>query len=360
MLNYKELYEKLKDEFETYQNFAETNIAILNEKNTKLEKNLDSLTNIVEISKYINSYLSHDNLIPMINDMIIGILGVTYSSISLDKHGELIVQASNKKLWRYDAEEQSWYKELFNGEPFLINSKTNIFLSSKEDEEIHSLIGVPIKVRDNLIGYIIEEHKVFGFFDYNQIKFISSIANQIAIALENNFLYNKIKESSLRDPLLGLYNRKYFYSYVEKEIYNKPGDSFAIVMVDIDDFKKINDNYGHQYGDKVLVSIANSINNNLDKEDLIARYGGEEIVLYIHEAKNKKGVYSKIDKIRMLLGSTIVRYREIEERVTASFGISFYPQDGISIEEVVKTADDMLYKAKGNGKNRVEITNLSN
>jgi diguanylate cyclase (GGDEF)-like protein len=355
MENYKELYEKLKEEFETYQNFAETNIAILNDKNARLEKNLDSLANIIEMSKYINTYLSDNNLIPMINDMIIGILGVTYSSICLNSKGELIVKASNKICWDFINDSEAWFKHLINGEPFLLNSRTPIFKCSIENEEIHSLIGVPIQIRDRLIGYIIEEHNLYEFFNHDHIKFITSIANQIAIAIENNFLYTKVKESSIRDPLLGLYNRKYFYDFVESEIYNNSLRTFAIVMVDIDDFKKINDNYGHQFGDKVLVNTTNIINNNLDKFDLVARYGGEEIVIYIGDVPERSAVYDKVDRIRKLLAESRVKYRDIEVTATASFGISFYPFDGMNIEEVIKKADIMLYKAKWNGKNRVEV-----
>lgn len=356
MKDYKEQYEKLKEEFETYQSFAETNIALINEKNTKLSRNLDSLTNIVEISKYINSYLSDDNLIQMINDMIIGILGVTYSSIYLNKKGNLSVEASNKKFWGYSDEDKTWYEHLFNGEPFLINSREAIFLKSREYEEIHSVIGVPILVREKLLGYIIEEHKVVDFFDYDQMKFISSIANQIAIALENNFLYNKIKESSIRDPLLGLYNRKYFYEHVQNELIRRPELPFAIVMVDIDDFKKINDNYGHQYGDEVLISISKLISKSLDDKDIVARYGGEELVIYIYGAYDKYEVYQKIENIRSYIEDKVIKYKNIKKTITASFGVSFYPQDGFDLEDVIKIADVMLYEAKGKGKNRVEIT----
>ena len=95
MQDYEKLYNALKTEYENYQMFSEKHIQELNQKNVKLEKSIDSLSNIIEVSKYINTFFSSDNLISMINDMILGILGVTYSSIFLIEDNELIVKASN-------------------------------------------------------------------------------------------------------------------------------------------------------------------------------------------------------------------------------------------------------------------------
>ncbi|MCD3297293.1 GGDEF domain-containing protein, partial [Clostridium botulinum C/D] len=139
-------YFKLKDEFETYQNFAESTIQIITKKNIKLEKKLDAITNIVEISKYINSFLSNKNLIPMINDMIIGILGATYSSIYIVENKELVIKATNVENLNYDFYNDGDYKELFNGKYFIINSKKPLLQDDILKSEIHSLIGVPIYI----------------------------------------------------------------------------------------------------------------------------------------------------------------------------------------------------------------------
>lgn len=349
----KEKYEKLKEEFETYQNFAESNIQILNEKNQKLEKNLDALTNIVEISKYINSYLSDDNLIPMINDMIIGILGVTYSSIFIREGCSLTVKATNKQSpGTYDIFE-GIFDDLENGKPCILNCKSPINAADNETEEIHSLIGVPVYLRENSLGYIIVEHSHYNFFGYDHIKFMTSAANQIGIALENNFLYNKVKESSIRDPLLGIYNRKYFFDSLEEIVKGHPKKNFAIVMADMDNFKKANDLNGHQFGDEVLIRTIQIINEGLNKDDIVARYGGEEIALCIKNVDSHRAVYDKINTIREKISKNSILYGGSEKFVTASFGISYYPDDGQTIAEVVMIADAMLYAAKNSGRNRV-------
>jgi diguanylate cyclase (GGDEF)-like protein len=350
---YKEEFLKLKDEFETYQSFAESTIQMITEKNIKLEKKLDSIINIVEISKYINSYLSDKNLIPMINDMIIGILGATYSSIYIVDNDCLVVKATNVENKNYNFCNDE-YKELFNGKAFIINCKDTIFSKETLKSEIHSVIGVPIYLREKFMGYILVEHGLNNFFGHEHIKFISTIANQIAIALENNALYNRIRELAIRDPLLGIYNRKYFFETVEDVLCKNPMEAIAFAMMDLDNFKQVNDKYGHQFGDKVLIQTTNVILDNIDdKNDLVARYGGEEIIICIRKVTDIEEVYKKIDNIRVKISENVVRYKDIEQKITASFGISYYPIDGANINEMISVADSRLYAAKKKGKNKV-------
>lgn len=346
-----EKFERLTEEFETYQNFAESTIQIMSEKNTKLEKRLDNLTNIVEISKYINSNISDTNLISMINDMIIGISGVTYSSIYLFEFDKLVVKATNSYEVDLTLKFKDHFVKLDEGKLFVINSKGYL----EEDlikDKIHSVIGIPINLRDKFTGYIIVEHTLWNFFSQEHIDFISSIANQIAIAIENSLLYAKVKESSVRDPLLGIYNRKYFFDTIEDKLSRDSSIEFAIVMMDIDDFKKVNDVYGHQVGDEILLCVTNTINENLQKEDIVARYGGEEIVIYIHEVKDYNIVYDRIDNIRKQITNNISKRKNLKDSITASFGISYY-KGNKNVDKVLNTADIMLYKAKSRGKNRV-------
>lgn len=343
-------YDKLKKEYETYQNFAEGTIQMINEKNIKLEKNLDSLANLIEVSKYINSYLSDSNLIPVINDMIVGILGVMYSSIYISESSKLVIRATNVPDKNNIINDKIIIDEINNYRVFVINSCGKFY--SREDVDIHSVIGVPITLRDKFIGYIIVEHTLYNFFNYEHVKFISAIANQIGIAIENSILYNTIREASIRDPLLSIYNRKYFFDKVESIIKKYPKKNFGVVMIDFDDFKRINDLYGHQFGDKVLMETVKLIQKNIDNNDILARYGGEEIIIYIDNVIDYDNITKKIDNIRFKISKNIIELKNIKKSITVSFGLSFYPKDGLNIEQVIYVADQMLYTAKKSGKNR--------
>ncbi len=358
MQDYEKLYNNLKDEYETYQRFAEKHRQELYEKNIKLEKSNDSLANIVEISKYINTFFSNDNLISMINDMIIGILGVTYSTIFLKDDSDLVIKASNVENMKIDLLSDE-IKSINNRQEFIINSETPLKKVGSNKVEIHSLMGVPILLRDKFMGYIIVEHKVYNFMNTELKVFLKSIANQIAISIENSYLYKQLERTTQRDALLDIYNRKYFFEYIEKIVKQKTHDKFAVVMIDIDDFKKVNDNFGHQFGDQILINTANIIQNWLGKNDIIARYGGEEIILYLTDFKYKSVIYNKVEIIRRAIASSVVNFQNMSHSVTASFGISYYPTDGNDINELIKLADELLYKAKKSGKNKV-VSNHEN
>lgn len=353
-LEFKKEYQSLKEEFETYQSFAESTIHMINKKNYSLEKKLDAITNIVRISEYINLNVSDEKLIPMINDMIIGILGVSYSSIYIKRDNKFEIKATNINIENFEKYEENFYKIMRTHKPFVINCKdlTHKQLNS-ENINAHSIIGVPISLRGRIIGYIVVEHKLWDFFSTEHVEFISAIANPIGIALENNMLYRKIKENAVRDPLLGVYNRKYFFETLGRIIDDDPHKKFAIFMFDIDDFKQCNDKYGHQFGDQVLIEISKIILDNITNKDIFARYGGEEFVVYIDEYTCRESIIDKVEDIRIKVSRKKVIYKDIQDTVSASFGISFFPENGENIEKVINIADKRLYIAKNSGKNRV-------
>ena len=356
MDGYEELkakYESLKHEFETYQSFAESTLQIINDKNNMLEKKIDSLFSIVEISRYINSKVRDENFLAMINDMIIGILGVKYSTIYIKNSIKFEIVATNVPKQYSDLLSEKHYKALNEEEPFIVNSKEPLIFARNVDLDIHSIIGVPIYIRENYTGYIIVEHTLYGFFNYDHIKFVSSIANQIGVALENNVLYKQLKESSIRDPFLGIYNRRYFFNVVEEKIQKYPSAKFAIIMMDIDDFKEVNDLYGHQFGDEALIKTSRLLEEGIGNNDIIARYGGEELVIYIEDVKSKEEVFKKIDNLRVKLSNDAISWGNYTKSITASFGISYYPYDSDKLQEVLSIADTMMYNAKRAGKNKV-------
>ena len=344
-------YSGFKKDFEEYKMVTEKELQKLKFKNFALTKELDELVNIVEISKYINANLASENLMNMINDIIIGVLGVTYSTIYLYEKNKLVIKSSNA-----DSSDIIFPANILKcitlKESFLINSE-NIFPPNSIRKNIRSMVGVPIKIRNNFIGYIIVEHTMINFFEQRHVKFIESICNQVGIAIENSLLYLKMEENSKRDSLLNIYNRKYFFEVIEKKlIKSKNGKKYAIVMVDIDNFKSINDKYGHLFGDNALINSIDFIKRFTKKSDIIARYGGEEIIIYMEFEKPEEIIASVMAMKKCFEDNTII-YDDKSCGVTASFGIAFYPKDGHSIETVLKLADKFLYKAKEEGKNKI-------
>ena len=284
--------------------------------------------------------------------MILGILGVTYSTIFILENNELSIKASNT----HNKNIKLTSAELFNisnEKEFIINSEKAIRQSGDGQVNIHSIMGIPIVLREKFIGYILVEHKIFNFMT-NELKvFLKSIANQIAIIIENSLLYRQLENITQRDPLLGIYNRKFFFDFLNKVIKNNEVDKFAIVMVDIDNFKKVNDTFGHQFGDEVLKNTTKIIERWKDEKDIVARYGGEELIMYISNFPNNESVFNKVEIIRNELENSKVNFHGMCKNVTASFGIAFYPEERRDINKLIKLADDLLYECKKQGKNKV-------
>lgn len=338
---YKHLYTTVKNKYDK-----------VIEENKKLGKKADSLYNIVEISNYINKELRNDNLMDMINDMIIGILGVTYSTIFIKEEKELIIKSTNKvAVDMYFSDLES--KNINEFKEFLINSIEPIKVIDDIKDSIHSVIGMPIKLRNKLLGYILVEHKIYNSLNDESKLFLQSIASQVAIAIENSLLYKQLKEMTEKDPLLGIYNRNYFFNYLEDKILDTKKKNFALVMIDIDDFKKVNDTYGHQFGDEALKVTAKILMKNTQATDIVARYGGEEIVLCLNNFDTEENLYNNIDSIRHELECTDIVLNGSKCKITGSFGIAMYPVDGENVNQLIRHADELLYESKRNGKNRV-------
>lgn len=346
-------YENLKMELKSYQKYQSNKYKAIAERNSALEKKLDSISNIVEISKYINSNISNDSLLPMINDMIIGILGVTYSTIYVMEEDKLILKASNICDYNFENYGEEYAEKIRKGEPFIVSCDNSPICNYNNRLNIHSVIGVPIVLADKLIGYIIVQHGLHNFFSSDHMKFITSISHQIAIALENSILYKKVRDASIKDSLLKINNRGHFFELIEDKIRQNPEKDFAIVMLDADNFKRVNDVYGHQFGDRALVMLADTLAKKVDEQDIVARYGGEELIIYIDKVLNRTKVFEKIDFIRKCISENLLEQNGEFVKISASFGISYYDEQHRDLNEVLMIADKMLYCAKNNGKNIV-------
>lgn len=356
MDKYKERYEELKKEYEGYQKVVEDNMQQINTRNIKLEKDIDVLVNIVEISKYVNSYLSSRNLVSMINDMIVGLLGVSHSTILLEENGEFKIKATNIREGDLILNKEEW-NCIKNKREFLFNSDKPLRSYEKYGVIVRSIMGIPIKIRSKFIGYIIVDSTIKNSLNEDQKVFLTSISNQIAISIENSMLYKELKDLTKRDPLIGIYNRKYFFQKISEyvEFNDNP---YAVVMIDLDNFKKFNDTYGHQFGDEVLIQTSKLILNKLDKRAILARYGGEELAIFIKDIKGIEEIYEKVEDIRKSIEENIIEMDEDKASITASFGIGFYPIDGKDLTKVIKKADILLYRAKSSGKNKVIISDF--
>jgi diguanylate cyclase (GGDEF)-like protein len=242
------------------------------------------------------------------------------------------------------------------GLPRRIDDLAHADVAVASTEGIRSWLGVPLFMYGGCEGVIAVQSTRRAAFRAHHQRLLESLGLQIAAALQNAHLY----ELAMVDGLTGLFVRRYFDARIEEEIERSKryGTPFSVVMMDVDDFKKLNDEHGHLIGDRVLRSIGNTIKSQMRGVDTAARYGGEEIALILPRTE-MVSAYSVGERIRAAIADQRVTTDSEPPKVlgiTASFGIASYPESGAACgEDLVRRADRALYRAKKTGKNRVEL-----
>ena len=175
----------------------------------------------------------------------------------------------------------------------------------------------------------------------------------LVAALGNSLEYTRIRDLSMRDPLTGLFNRRVMEEMLEIEACRRELSSFSLLTLDLDDFKKVNDTYGHAAGDEVLKWIATVMRQNFRKHDIIARYGGEEFAVLLPSTSAQ--IATDIgERLRKRIESGIFAFDGKAVKITASIGIAHRPvEDTCGVREMMQKADHALYRAKNSGKNRI-------
>jgi diguanylate cyclase (GGDEF)-like protein len=236
--------------------------------------------------------------------------------------------------------------------------------------DIRSEIACPVISDGELLGVLTVESKSESAFGEDDLRLLSLLALQVAVGMRNARMYAEIEKLSVTDPLTGLYNYRYFYQRLGAEIarsqrYHHP---LSLIMVDLDDFKKINDHCGHLFGDRVLSEAAQGIRANIRRYDepvvlkggeidIVSRYGGEEFII-IQPDTALEGAVVCAERLRKLLERQIGQKlglpcsEKSPVRVTGSFGVAAF-REGESLENLIKRADVAMYQAKDQGKNRV-------
>ncbi len=169
-------------------------------------------------------------------------------------------------------------------------------------------------------------------------------------------MQERLLEQSLHDSLTNLYNRRYLDEALKRElILAERGDyPISLIMCDLDHFKKVNDQYGHQAGDDVLRTFADLLRNNARASDICCRYGGEEFLLVLPQMTEKDAV-DRAELLRSTMAAVPVYHDGTSILESASFGIATFPRDGDSGDRLIAAADDALYAAKAAGRNRVSV-----
>lgn len=210
-----------------------------------------------------------------------------------------------------------------------------------------SVLSLPLVYKGETLGVINFGRDEAGSFSQNDIKMLTLVGNQVALAMANAKLYTKTRELSVRDELTGVYNRRHFAQVMQLEWKRalRFKRELSLLMIDVDYFKRFNDTYGHLEGDKILKHLGTLLNQNLREVDTVARFGGEEFVILLPDT-DKRGAIAVAEKLRHLVQEQI-------QGITVSVGVANFPDDVHEIDDLIDEADIALYDAKDLGRNQV-------
>ena len=284
-----------------------------------------------------------------------------------------------KILWiqdKKDIPDEKLYKiaQSINSTSFIIGSLTGFSSTRDATSILQSIASYSDSEDDESITiekprkYIIfiDRGKTQRKFESYEIRVLKAFLQTTSIIYENMLLYHKMvklyrikEQEAITDGLTNVFNYRFFQSQFEREIVRSDRHSkhFSVAMIDIDNFKIYNDSQGHLNGDEALKLIAKTLLENIRKSDTLARYGGDEFVMILPEL-DKQQSKSLAEKLCTVIGKTKVP-RKISSRkmnLTVSLGISTFPEDGRTEEELLKKADEALYQAKDLGRNAVCIS----
>jgi diguanylate cyclase (GGDEF)-like protein len=217
-------------------------------------------------------------------------------------------------------------------------------------------MGLPLRVHGEPIGYLTVDSTHVGAYGPQDAALVQAFADEVAIAIENARLFQQVQHLAITDPLTGLRNRRYFFEAGRRELerarrYQRP---VALLMLDIDHFKRVNDTYGHLAGDRVLVTLAARCAENLRAVDISARYGGEEFVFLLPETGMERA-NQVADRLRTAIMETPIDTGEKQISISVSLGLAELDEDCADLQGLVARADLALYVAKDTGRARVTV-----
>lgn len=230
----------------------------------------------------------------------------------------------------------------------------------KRDKTIHiktkSLMCVPVKVNEEVLGVLELVNKSTGEpFKKEDLDLLMKLVDLAAIAVEKTFIYQRMAELAITDDLTKLFNTRYLNRTIEIEIQrsSRYSSSVSLIFMDIDYFKHVNDHYGHIIGSKVLVEMGQLLLKSLRSVDIVARYGGDEFVIVLPQTPPAAAAQIAERMRKAIEQNSFLKKEGYSLKLTASFGVASYPESAKSKEDLVRLADDAMYRVKHETRNAV-------
>ncbi len=308
------------------------------------------MSSIISLNQQISSILDLEELLRKIMEIAIEATGAQngYLMMKDDISDEIVVRTSKTLYNESKSEEIS-----ANIVREVMEKGAPVIASNALEGKVKSVLCVPIKYNNKIKGVCyLSNSLTSAVFTDEDTAIMNNFMTQAAISIENAKLYTM----AITDGLTGLVNHKHFKYMLDREVERSKRykTTVSLVMLDIDHFKIINDTYGHQAGDEVLISLARLIKDNFRSVDICARYGGEEFAVILPET-DIYGARLCAERLRLAVENSEIVYDGNKLRVTISLGVSSNIEGTCKSDLMIKSADSALYKSKEDGRNMVTV-----
>lgn len=225
------------------------------------------------------------------------------------------------------------------------------------DFRIHSAICMPLRSRQRTLGVL----QLFNCRPQNfvpeTISFLHILCDYAAIAIENANAVERVQQLTITDDCTGLYNQRQLYRLLEREAENwrLTGAPFSLCFIDLDYFKRVNDEHGHLIGSRLLAEFGQALRSLVRPVDTVFRYGGDEFVVLLHDT-GKNEAERIVRRVHQALRNRVLRIRDsLELSISASYGVATWPEDADEVSELIRSADAAMYRVKGSTRDDVAI-----
>lgn len=364
-----DLYNQLIEKFQKTIGAVEVNLAILlknadEELTDPLEKASKTISLLSKINHFKNT-IELDDSLSQIYSRIAFIIKreiktenfIIYGVNSRDNKREIVYNNINKEVCSLDSMKDANKCRAFSTMNLVFSDQfPELCPHYKGEFKYYHCIPYQITESFSLVIILLTDNKEQA----NEFKKLSLTLNyyleNAKPVIESKLLMIQLHEQSLHDGLTGLYNRKFLEEFIDQATHQaeRHKTRYGVLMLDIDFFKKVNDTYGHDVGDKFIKLLADTVKSIVRDSDIVARYGGEEFVVLLHES-TLEGAEKVAKKIRKAFLEKYIFINGEKVKKSVSIGVAFFPGMASTIREAIKFADVALYKAKESGRNRVVV-----
>lgn len=323
---------------------------------TMLKQQADELESLKKLSLTLTSSLDLSTVLDAVVQEAMRLVENTrnvhiflYTNGKLDFGASLTSEGQQNRVFDEPRKNGLTYSVAHSGETIIVEDmKTHPVYQDAPLDWGGSIIGIPLKIGKNVVGVMNLSRSTTGTFSTSELRLLSLLADQAAVAIANASLHRMVSEKAYSDTVTGLPNRRALDERLDAEVKKawRTGGNFAVVMMDLDGFKKVNDTYGHDFGDQVLRASFNAISVSVRATDFLARYGGDELTLILSQSDLPAAILVTEKIVENIRKFSISTPDEQRLQLGISGGIAIYPIHGKNASDLLRAADSALYDAK--------------